>query len=231
MNATRALAIGAALVLIAQAARSQDRAGYREFRLGADLTSVAALAKTPVSAAKTLHQRPALIQELEWRQPYVTSGSAMSQNDPLQRIVFSFFDGQLFRLVIGYDRQRTNGLTDGDVIEAISATYGVPLLQSSPSPVPALGVSLITELGARIAQWGDVDYSVALYRSSFAHEFRVVVTSPRLDALALAATAEAIRLDERDAPQREVERREKEAADTRASQEKARLANKPTFTP
>jgi hypothetical protein len=86
-------------------------------------------------------------------------------------------------------------------------------------------------LGAPIAQWGDVDYLVGLYRSSFASEFRVVVTSPRLEALARTAAAEAIRLDEREAAQREVDRKQKEADDTRAAQEKARLANKATFTP
>jgi len=76
-----------------------------------------------------------------------------------------------------------------------------------------------------------VDYSVGLYRSSFAPEFRVVFTSPRLDALARTASAEAIRLDEREAPQHEIERRQKEAEETRALQEKARVANKATFTP
>jgi hypothetical protein len=49
--------------------------------------------------------------------------------------------------------------------------------------------------------------------------------------MAQTAATEAIRLDEREAPQREIERREKEAADTRASQEKARLANRATFKP
>jgi hypothetical protein len=180
---------------------------------------------------KTVHQRPSLIQELEWRQPYAMGGSAISQSDPVQRIVFTFYDNQLFRLVISYDRQRTNGMTDGDMVDALSATYGVALLQPSPKSVPALTASLLGELGAPIAQWADVDYSVALYRSSFASEFRVVVTSPRLDALAETATAEAVRLDEREAPQREIERRDKEAADTRASQEKARVANKATFKP
>jgi hypothetical protein len=231
MNGGRALAIGAVLVLCAQAAQGQDRSRYRDFRLGADLTSVAALARLPASGARTLHQHPALIQELEWRQPYVTSGPTIAASDPVQRIVFSFYDDQLFRMLISYDRQRTNGLTDGDMIEAISATYGAALLQPLPAKLPALSPFLVNELGAPIAQWGGVDYSVALYRSSFASEFRVVVTSPRLDSLAQTATTEAIRLDERDAPQREVERKEKEAADTRAAQEKARLANKATFKP
>jgi hypothetical protein len=231
MIGLRALAIGAVLLLSAQAAESQDRSRYRDFRLGNDLISVASVAKVSAGGAKILYRRPMLIQELEWRQPYVTSGSTMSQTDPVQRIVFSFYEDQLFRLVISYDRQRTNGLTDGDMIEALSQTYGVALLQPSPKKADAVATPLVTELGAAIAQWADVDYAVALYRSSFASEFRVVVTSPRLDALAQMATAEALRLDEREAPQREVDRKQKEAEDTRASQEKARLANKASFRP
>ena len=191
------------------------------------MTSVAALAKVPAAGAKTVHQRPSLIQELEWRQPYVMIGSTMTQTDPVQRIVFSFYDDQLFRLVISYDRRRTNGLTDADMIEALSATYGAALLQTSTKNLPALTASLFSELGAPIAQWGDVDYSVGLYRSSFASEFRVVVTSPRLEALAQTATAEAIRLDEREAPQREVDRKKKEADDTRAAKRRRDSRTRP----
>ena len=231
MSPLRTLAAGAALLLVASVAQSQDRTQYRAYRLGNDLRSVAGLAKVSAAGAKTVHQRPSLIQELEWRQPYVMTGSTLSQSDPVQRIVFTFYDDQLFRLVISYDRQRTNGMTDGDMVEALSATYGVALLQPSSKNLPALTPSLLGELGAPIAQWGDVDYAVGLYRSSFASEFRVVVTSPRLDALARTATAESVRLDAREAPQREVDRKQKEADDTRASQEKARLANKATFKP
>jgi hypothetical protein len=231
MTGIRTLVIGVGVLMLAQAAQSQDRTLYRNYRLGDDLMSVAALAKVPPAGAKTVHQCPNLIQELEWRQPYVMSGFAASQGDPVQRIVFTFYDDQLFRLVISYDRQRTNGLTDADMIEALSATYGAALLQTSVKSLPALTGALVGELGAPIAQWGDVDYSVGLYRSSFASEFRVVVTSPRLEALAQTASAEAIRLEEREAPQREIERQEKAAADSRASQEKARLANKVTFKP
>jgi hypothetical protein len=231
MTGTRTLAIGVGILLLAQAARSQDHTLYRNYRLGSDLTSVAALAKVPAAEARTVYQRPNLIQELEWRRSYMMSGSAMSQSDAVQHIVFSFYDDQLFRLVISYDRDRTNGLTDGDMVEALSAAYGVALLQPSPRSVPAPTAWLASELGAPIAQWGDTDYSVILYRSSFASEFRVVVTSPRLEALAHTATVEAIRLDEREAPQREIDRKQKEADNTRAAQEKARLANKATFKP
>ena len=226
---TSALIVG--LILSAPTLHAQDRSRYRDFRLGSNLPSVAAVAKVAATGAKTIHQRPSVIQELDWRPPYMMSGSAMTQSDPVQRIVFSFYDDQLFRLVISYDRQRTNGLTDADMIEALSATYGGALLQTSGKNLPALTGPLVSELGAPIAQWGDVDYSVGLYRSSFVSEFRVVVTSPRLEALARTASAEAIRLDEREAPQREVDRKQKEADDTRAAQEKARLANKATFKP
>jgi hypothetical protein len=217
--------------LFAVNAQSQDRTRYRDYRLGSTLASVAALTKVSASEAKTLHQRPTLIQELDWRQPYVMSGSTMSQSDPVQRIVFSFCGDQLFRLVISYDRHRTDGLTDGDMIEAISQMYGVALLQASSTSVSGLPTSLAAEFGAPIALWGDADYAVALYRSSFVSEFRVVVTSPQLDALAQTATAEAIRLDQHDAPQREADRKQQEAEDTRTAQEKARLANKATFKP
>jgi len=117
------------------------------------------------------------------------------------------------------------------MIEAISQMYGVALLQASSTSVSGLPTSLAAEFGAPIAQWGDADYAVALYRSSFVSEFRVVVTSPQLDALAQTATAEAIRLDQHDAPQREADRKQQEAEDTRTAQEKARLANKATFKP
>jgi len=229
--AWRVVVVGLVVLLFAPPAQSQDRARYRDYRLGNDLTSVAALAKVPAAGAKTVHQRPGLIQELEWRQPYMMIGSTKPQTDPVQRIVFSFYDDQLFRMAINYDRRRTNGLTDADMIEALSATYGPALLLTSTKNLQAPAERPFSELGAPIAQWGDLDYSVGLYRSPFATEFSVVVTSPRLEALAQTSTAEAIRLDEREAPQHEIERRQKEAEETRALQEKARVANKATFTP
>jgi hypothetical protein len=230
MSRTRTLAVVAALVLIAHAVDGQDRARYRDFRLGSDLPSVAALAKVAASGVKTIHQRPALIQELEWRSSYVMGGTAAPQSDPVQRIVFSFYDGQLFKLVISYDRQRTNGLTDGDMIDAISQIYGVPLLPA-PTTIPAFAPRVNAELGLPIAQWGDGDYSVGLYRSSLVSEFRVVVASPHLERLARAAAEQAVQLDEGEAPQREIARQKREADDARVSQEKAREANKATFRP
>jgi hypothetical protein len=227
----RTMAVGAMLALVASTAQSQQSGQYRQYRLGANLQSVAALAKVSPAGARIVHERPSLIQELEWRQPYVTSGPTISQSDAVQRIVFTFYDDQLFRLAISYDRQRTNGLTDDDMIQALSAVYGVVVLQSSPKNLPVLTSSPLSEFGTPIAQWAGVDYSIGLYRSSFVSEFRVVVTSLRLDALAQRAAAEAVRVDELEAPQREVARRQKEADETCTAQKKARLVNKATFTP
>jgi hypothetical protein len=114
------------------------------------------------------------------------------------------------------------------MIEAISTMYGPPLAASRTTAALS---QLEEESGTRLARFGDASCAVVLYRSSYASGFRLIVTSPRLDALARTAGAQAVRLDEREAPQRELARQKKEAADTRASEEQSRLANKAAFRP
>src|SRR2546425_5339723 len=162
---TRTLAIvGLGLVLSPQVLEGQNRSRYRDFQLGSDLPSVSALANVAASEAKTIHQRPAVIQELEWRPPYFASGSVAPRHDPVQQIVFSFYNDQLFRLVIDYDRQRTDGMTNSDMIEAISEAYGSALLPGLKQ-TPAVASQIETESGTPVARWGGADYSVVLYRS------------------------------------------------------------------
>jgi len=222
--AAHRLAIGSlGFVLCTQLLYGQSGPHYREFRLGGGLASVSAVAGVAVSEAKIIHERPALIQELQWRLPYAPVP------DPVQQIVFSFYSDQLFRLVIDYDRNRTEGMTDADMIDAISSAYGS--ISKMPQKSRVASSQVMEESGTRVARWGDADYSVVLYRSSYGSGFRMIVTSLRLDALARTAEAEAVRLDERDAPRREIARQKKEADDTRAAQEKARLANKAGFRP
>ena len=230
MITPRRLAIGAlGLVLSAQPVHSQAGPHYREFQLGSDLASVSALAGVAVSEATVLHQRPAVMQDLHWKQPYAPGGLTAVPKDPAQHIVFSFYNDQLFRLVIDYDRDRTEGLTDADMIDAISSAYGS---RSKPARQSRVAISQVAEeSGTRVAGWGDADYSVVLYRSSYASGFRMIVTSLRLETLARTAEAQAVRLDERDAPKLALARQKKEADETRASQEKARLANKAGFRP
>jgi len=223
------LTIGVLGVLSATAmpARAQSPAQYRDYELGSSVTSVSALAGMKVSDAKIIHERPALIQDLEWRRPLAFSDVAAK--DPVEQIVFSFYNDRLFKLVIEYDRHRTEGMTDADMIEAISALYGTG---SQLAPKNARAISLmVTDPGTRIAGWGDADYSAVLYRSSYAAGFRMIVTSIQLDMLARAADAQAVKLDERDAPKLAIARQKKEDADLLAAQEKARVINKPAFRP
>ena len=73
------------------------------------------------SEVKVIHSRPVLIQNLVWRtQPTISSSSAESPTD----LVFSFYEGKLFRIVVKYDRHEIEGLTADDMIEATSRTYG-----------------------------------------------------------------------------------------------------------
>jgi hypothetical protein len=233
-DASRAGLAGACLaavtVLFALPLHGQDRSRYREFELGGDLPSVSALTSVAVTEAKIIHRRPVLMQELEWRRPYFSSGSTDPQTDPVRQIVFSFYDNQLSRMLVDYDRDRTAGMTDADMIDAISTAYGPPV---KPGSIKARAVpsELEDKSDTPVERWGDADYSVVLYRSSYASGFRLIVTSPRLDALARTADAQAIRLDEREAPQREIARQKKEMEEIRVSQAKARLANKAAFRP
>src|SRR5205823_4320508 len=145
--------------------------------------------------------------------------------------LFSFCNDQLTKMVINYDSERTAGLTDADMIEAISATYGAPLKAAATRPIGTMVSSRDEESGARVSRWGDADYSVVLYRASYGSGFRMIVSSPKLEALARTADVQAIRLDEREAPKRETARQKKELEDTRVSREKARVANKAAFRP
>jgi hypothetical protein len=230
MITARTLAIVAlGLVFSAHSLQGQGPPQYRNFQLGADVASVSALAGVPASQARTIRVRPVVLQELEWRPPYSAADSTAAR-DPVQGIVFSFYNDQLSRMVISYDRRRTEGMTDGDVVDALSKAYGSPLLPRLER-TPAVASTLDTQSGTPVAQWGDTDYSVVLYRSTYASVFRLIVTSSRLDALARTADAQAVRLDEFEAPQREAARQEKEAEDARMTEETARVANKSAFRP
>lgn len=206
----------------------QDLSRYRDFHLGSDLRSLATQTGVLPSDVKIVHQRPAVMQDVEWRPRYFLSSTP--RTDPVQEMIFSFYNDQLFRVVVDYDRGRTEGLTDADMIEAISVTYGPP---SKPTPRKnrAAAADVDGDADTPLARWGDADYSVTLLRRSYPVTFRMIVASTRLESLARTAGAEAVRLDAREAPQREVARQKQEADDNRVAQEKARLVNKAAFKP
>jgi hypothetical protein len=115
------------------------------------------------------------------------------------------------------------------VAKAISAQYGTA---TKPDAEVIFSSSQVyNDSEVVIARWEDSQYSFNLFRSTYQPTFGMVAFSKRLDSLARAAVAEAIRLDEQEAPQREIERQQKQDAEDRAAQEKARLGNKPNFRP
>lgn len=219
------------IVCLTLALDGQGLHRYRDFALGSNLGSVADRASIAPSSAKTVHQRPAVLQELEWRPSHWIAGSIAPSTDPVEQIAFSFYNDQLFRIVVDYRHERTLGMTSADMIEAISASYGTPLRRMAPAP--GRGVSrLEAESGAPVANWGDGEYSVVLYQTShYTTAFRLMVTDTRLGGLARTAAAEAVRLDSQEAPQREMARQKKEQDDERATADKARPANKENFRP
>ena len=203
MTSLRKIAVP--LFLIAFSApliRAQDLSSYRDFQFGMNLGAVATQAGMNPAEVKTLHQRPALIQELWWKRSF---GASSTQADPVREVVFSFYGGALFRMVVNYDRYRTEGLTDEDMIGAISARYGAAV---RPVAVIALFSSsqVYNDRERVIARWEDSHYSYNLYRSSNQPTFGMLIFSKRLDTLAQAAIVEAIRLDDQEVPQRERER-------------------------
>ena len=176
-----------------------------------------------------IHHRPALIQELTWRPRYGARRAASPDTESVEQVVFGFHDGRLFRVTVDYDREQTKGLMDADMVEAISAIYGP---QVKPSVSRRQQAPPVYDDPTPIAQWGNADNSVMLYRlSSYATSFRLVVTAEPVAALARTAAARAVVLDAREAPQREAAREKKQADERRVADEKARLTNKATFRP
>lgn len=216
-----------AVPVSAASIEAQDLSRYRAFQFGMGLPAVAKLADMKSSEAKAIHQRPALIQEMKWHPELSLSSSP--QADPVRSIMFSFYNGELFRMVVSYDRYKTEGLTTKDVVEAISTEYGTATEPAAEITFSSSHVYNDSEVV--IARWEDSQYSFNLFRSSYQPTFGMVAFSKRLDALARAAIVEAIRLDEQEAPQREIERQKKADDENHAAQQKARVANKPNFRP
>jgi hypothetical protein len=203
-----------------------DLSRYRSFQFGERLPAVAKQAGLDVSQAKVIHERPALIQELEW--PMWLASSFSSPQDPVRTILFSFYNGELFRVLVSYDRDETKGLTTEDLTEAISAQYGTA---TKPANIEIVfsSTQVYNDSEAVIASWEDSQYSFNLYRSSYQPTFGMIAFSKGLDALARTATAEAIRLDAVEAPQQEIQRQNQEDEKNRESLERARQVNKSKF--
>jgi hypothetical protein len=228
MNGARGFAIAvAAFILSGHVTFAQDVSRYRGYVLESTLESVIASSGARGTDTRTIHERPAKIQELEWRAPYMGSGSELT--DPVQEIAFAFVDDALYQIVVSYDPDRTDGLTNNDIIKTLTTDYGAPLLRSAKTtairPAAAHPGTVV------LAQWETSAASLTLVRGTYTSEFQLILISKALSTRARNATREAIKLDAAEAPQRESDQRKKEAAEESASREKTRATNKAAFRP
>jgi hypothetical protein len=224
----RALVVLSCLVLASALVQAQELGQYRDVRLGSNLVTVATANGLTPANARVIHRRPSTMQDLEWRPPFL-GGSGVG-DDPVREITFSFYDDQLFRIVVNYNRQRTEGLTDTDLIGALTAVYGPPAALGTVKPRASESARDLDQ-GTVIARWESADASVTLLRARYPTPVSLVVLSKRLDDLARTASTEAIRLDLVEEPQRESDRRQKEANAARAAEEAARPTNRAGFKP
>jgi hypothetical protein len=213
-----------ALALLAPSLGANDLSTYRDFRLGMNLPAVVKAVGSSSPRARVIHERPDLIQQLDWQQP---ERYPVTTLDPVKSILFSFCNGELFQMVVRYDRTKTEGLTSEDMIESISATYGTATRPDADIIFP----SIYDESVKVIARWEDSEYSFNLVRSSYQPSFGMIAVSKRLDAVVRASIAEGIRLEAQEAPKKELDAKKKQQAGDTLALEKARTVNKPNFRP
>jgi hypothetical protein len=206
---------------------AQDLSKYRDFQFGMNLDSVAKQVQMKPTDARTRHDRPALIQTLEWNR--VGYSEAAPQDTSVRSIRFDFYNGDLSKMVVTYNPIETNGLTAADIVEAISTRYGPA---TTPGDSVFVSDSPTYENEEKVlARWDNEQYSYNLYRSSYGGTFGLVAFSKMLDMMARDASREADRLDKLEAPAKELAQQKKREEDVRAAQEAARSINKPKFQP
>ncbi len=211
------------LLLTAPFLRGQDLSKYRHFTFGMSLTRVLERTDQKMADVNVIHSRPALIQELTWWPPNLPGTSFRS--DTVEQILFSFYNGALYKISVSYDRTSTEGLTAEDMVKSISAKYG-------PPTNIALEIDSATndryEVRQKpVASWEDSQYSFNLVRSSFTNGLELVIYSKRVNAEAEVAIANALKSEEETGPQREAERQKKQTDDL----EVMRQQNQKDFSP
>jgi hypothetical protein len=203
--------------------RAQDLSKYRHFTLGMSLTKILERTGQKIDDVKLVHGRPALVQEVNWWPPSLPGTSF--QSDTVEQILFSFYNGELYKISVTYDQTSTEGLTEEDMVKSISAKYG-------PPTYVALAIDYATNdrygvTQTPVASWEDAQYSFNLVRSSFTDHLGLVIYSKRVNAEAELAIAEAVKLEQQEGPNREAERQKKQTDDLEVARQKNRKIFRP----
>ncbi len=75
----------------------------------------------------------------------------------------------------------------------------------------SMAAKIMNEFPTAIARWEDSGTSVDLSRSESLNAFELTVFSKRLEMKSRVATAEALKLEQQEAPQKEIDRQKSEA--------------------
>ncbi len=224
MKMMRSVGISLVMILLsAPLVRGQDLSKYRDFSLGMSLPELSSQVDLRPLQTKLIQKHPAVIQELT----YWPRGSSdfSRQTDSVGQIFFSFYNGELFRILVTYDQNATRGLTAEDMVQAISTKYGTPSRPVDEISFPTNELYRSTE--KVIARWEDSQYSINLVRSKFLNSFALFMFSKQLDAQAQAAIAKSTELEGQEEPQKEIDRQKKETDDLEAARQKNRKIFRP----
>jgi len=202
---------------------AQDFSKYRNFSLGTNLPVVLRQTNQRSIDVKLTHDGSLLFQELAW---HPANGIGVSyRSESVDEILFSFYKGELYKILVTYERTLTEGLTADDMTKSLSAKYGPPTNVALEIDSPT---TLKYELRQKpIAFWEDPQYSLNLVRSSFSDGFQLIIYSKQAAAQADTALADVVKMDEQNAPKRAVERQKKEADDLEATRQKNQKGFRP----
>ena len=212
-----------ALFLLAPSLCAQDFSKYRHFTLGMNLATLLERTDQKMADVRMIHGRPALIQEVTWWPPSAPGISL--QSDSVEQVLFSFYNGELYKISVTYDRPSTEGLTEYDMVKSVSAKYG-PATIVAPE-IDSQAKAAFDSRQRSVASWEDAQYSVNLVRFYFSDVLGLVVFSKPINTQAELAIAEAVKLDEQEGPRREADRQKKQKGDLEAARQK----NQKSFRP
>lgn len=205
-----------ALLLASPALRGQDFSKYRSFSLGTSLATVLKHTDKKLADVNVTHEGSPLFQEMTWWPPSIPGTTFRA--DSVEQILFSFYNGELYKITVTYDQTSTEGLTSQDMMKSIAETYG-----PATSVVPEMDSTTLERYDVKqkpVASWEDSQYSFNLVRSAFTDRFGLVISSKRVNAEAELAIVEAARLDKEDGPKKEVARQKKRTDDLEAARQK-----------
>jgi len=82
------------------------------------------------------------------------------RSESVDELVFSFYKGELYKMVVTYERASTEGLTADDMVKSISAKYGPAT--SIALKIDAAANEQYAVRGKPVASWEDSQYSLNL---------------------------------------------------------------------